>query len=457
MAKNKTANVYTCRECGFTSSKWLGKCTNCGSWNSMYEESVIVNKKDKSAPPAEIKDLSTVSADGEKRILSGIAEFDRVLGGGLVQGSLVLVGGDPGIGKSTLILQAAKEFSNTKKVLYVSGEESESQIKMRADRLGIDGSGLLFLGHTNIDDIISIVKNSGYEIVIIDSIQTMETENSSGIAGSVSQVRECCMLLMELAKRNGISVLVIGHVTKDGNIAGPRILEHMVDCVLYFEGEKLRSYRMLRAVKNRFGSTNEVGMFEMTGKGLEEVSNPSAAMLSGRREFAAGSAILCTIEGTRPIMAELQALIVPTGFGNPRRMVAGLDYNRTVMLIAVMEKNLNVNLQNKDVYINIAGGMRIAETAADLPLLAAVISGLSNRPVNKDFAFAGEIGLTGELRFVSHIEKRLAEFEKMGFKKCLLPRANKLADYKGGMQLFYIDEISEITKLGGELFGESKN
>ncbi len=453
MAKNKTASVYTCRECGFTSTKWLGKCTGCGSWNSMYEETVLVNKTERSGAPAEIKELSQVVIKEENRISSGIAELDRVLGGGLVEGSLVLVGGDPGIGKSTLILQAAKMFSEKKKVLYVSGEESETQIKMRADRLGINGDGLLFLGHTNIDDAIALSKKSACDIVIIDSIQTMETENSNGIAGSVSQVRECCMLLMELAKKNGISVLVIGHVTKEGSIAGPKILEHMVDCVLYFEGEKLRSYRMLRAVKNRFGSTNEVGVFEMTGQGLKEVLDPSMLMLSGRRENTAGSAILCTIEGTRPIMAEIQALVTPTGFGNPRRMVAGLDYNRTVMLMAVIEKNLRINLQNQDVYINIAGGMRIFETAADLPLVIAIISGFKNKPVNYSFAFAGEIGLTGELRFVSNIEKRLAEFEKMGFKKCLIPKANMKSDYKGNMQLFCIDNISELSSLGGEIFG----
>ncbi len=453
MAKSKTAGVYACRECGFTSTKWLGKCTNCGSWNSMYEETVLVQKTGKNRAPAEIKELSEVEIKDENKVQSGIEEFDRVLGGGLVEGSLVLVGGDPGIGKSTLILQAAKMFSVKKKVLYVSGEESETQIKMRADRLGINGEGLLFLGHTNIDDVIALSKNSGCEIIIIDSIQTMETENSNGIAGSVSQVRECCMLLMELAKKHGISVIVIGHVTKEGSIAGPKILEHMVDCVLYFEGEKLRSYRMLRAVKNRFGSTNEVGVFEMTGTGLKQVTDPSMLMLSGRRENTAGSAILCTIEGTRPIMAEIQALVTPTGFGTPRRMVAGLDYNRTVMLIAVIEKNLRLNLQNQDVYINIAGGMRIFETASDLPLVISIISGLNNKPVNYSFAFAGEIGLTGEVRFVSHIEKRLAEFEKMGFKKCLLPKANMKTGYKGSMQLMYIDNISELSALGGEIFG----
>ncbi len=457
MAKNKTTSLYACRECGFTSSKWLGKCTNCGSWNSMYEETVVINKNERSREPVEIKELSQVVIREENRVTSGIEEFDRILGGGLVEGSLVLVGGDPGIGKSTLILQAAKSFSDKKKVLYVSGEESEIQIKMRADRLGINGEGLLFLGHTNIDDVISLAKSSGCEILIIDSIQTMETENSNGLAGSVSQVRECCMLLMEMAKKSGISVLVIGHVTKEGSIAGPKILEHMVDCVLYFEGEKLRSYRMLRAVKNRFGSTNEVGVFEMTGQGLRQVTDPSMLMLSGRREKTAGSAILCTIEGTRPIMAEIQALVTPTGFGNPRRMVAGLDYNRTVMLMAVMEKNLRLSLQNQDIYINIAGGMRVVETVADLPLVVAVISGLKNKPVNYSFAFAGEIGLTGELRFVTQIEKRLAEFEKMGFKKCLIPRANKKNSYKGSMELYYIDSIAELTSMGGEIFGPLGN
>ena len=452
MAKLKGGSVFVCQQCGFESSKWMGKCTNCNAWNSMVEETQRISMPSgKAARPLDIKPLSEVVVSEKQRILSHIAEFDRVLGGGLVEGSLVLVGGDPGIGKSTLLLQAAKQFADQRKVLYVSGEESEAQIKMRADRLGLQSGGLFFLGHTDVDQIIASAKKERVDILIIDSIQTMESASVSGMTGSVSQVRESCMKFMTLAKAAGISVIVIGHVTKDGNIAGPRILEHMVDCVLYFEGEKLRTYRILRTVKNRFGSTNEIGMFEMLEDGLHEVRDPSMMMLSGRKENTLGSSVLCEMEGTRPILVELQSLMTPTGFGTPRRMVAGLDYNRTVMIFAVIEKNLGYNIQNQDIYVNVAGGMRVAEPAADLPLVLAVVSGIKNRPVAGTLASVGEVGLTGEVRFVTDVEKRLAELEKMGFEACILPKANMPVRHKGKMKLCPIDNVSELRGKVGEL------
>jgi len=455
LAKMKSTTVFVCQQCGFESPKWLGRCVSCNTWNSMVEETVIpASSSSRSLKSAEIKQLSEVVMTKEQRILSEIEEFDRVLGGGLVEGSLVLVGGDPGIGKSTLALQAAWNYSKMKKVLYVSGEESDTQIKMRADRLGIKSDGLYFLGHTDVDEIIASAKNAKVEIIIIDSIQTMECSSCAGGAGSVSQVRESCMRFMSLAKNDNIAVIIIGHVTKDGNIAGPRILEHMVDCVLYFEGERLRTYRILRAVKNRFGSTNEIGVFEMDSDGLHEVKNPSSMMLSGRRDNTEGSSVICTMEGSRPIMAEIQVLITPTGFGTPRRMVSGLDYNRMVMILAVIEKKLRLSIQNQDVYINIAGGMKINETVVDLPLVLAIVSGIKNIPVKEKAASVGEVGLTGELRFVSHMEKRLTELEKMGFEVCIIPKANMPVKYNGKLKLYAIDNISEVTgKIGEIIYG----
>lgn len=452
MAKSKS--VYMCRECGYTAAKWMGKCPACQSWNSMAEQ-VVTEKKDKShdSAPAVIKTLSDVEISVGNRIKTGCSELDRVLGGGLTEGSLVLVGGDPGIGKSTLVLQMASYFANTKKVLYVSGEESQSQIKMRADRIGADGSKILFLCHTDMDEIISCAKTSEAQVLIIDSIQTMQTADASGAAGSVSQVRECCMMLMEYGKKSGVSVIMIGHVTKDGNIAGPRTLEHMVDSVLYFEGERTRTYRMLRTVKNRFGSTNEVGVFEMTGKGLIEVENPSEALLSGKREGAVGSSVLCTVEGTRAIIAEIQALSNPCGYASARRSVTGADYSRTIMLLAVLEKHLKVSIQNQDVYINVAGGMKITEPAADLPLIISVLSAVKNLPVKKEVASMGEVGLTGELRFIGNTDKRIAELSRMGFKTCILPGACKGVESKE-MKLIFIDTIDELLKFGGVIFDE---
>lgn len=453
MAKNKASTVYICNECGAESSKWLGRCAVCGTWNSMVEHTKAPAAKDASQKPAVIKKLSQVECEDAMRITTEIGELDRPLGGGIVAGSLILIGGDPGIGKSTLVLQAASNLSKKKTVLYVSGEESESQIKMRADRLGLSGENLFFLSHTDINAVIDAAKTAKSEILIIDSVQTMESADGGGYAGSVSQIRHSCMLLMEYAKSCNVSVIIIGHVTKDGNIAGPKILEHMVDCVLYFEGERMRTYRILRAVKNRFGSTNEIGVFEMLPGGLAEVENPSNMMLSGRKENNPGSAALCCVEGTRAILAELQVLVTPTVFGTPRRMCAGIDYNRMVMLLAVIEKNLDVGLANKDVYINVAGGMKINETAADLPMAIAIVSAVKNSPVNYTSAAIGEIGLTGELRFVGNIDKRLAELEKMGFSHCVVPAANKPVRYDGNIKIHYIDNIGDILKLGSVLYG----
>ena len=453
MAKSKSSTVYICNECGAESSKWMGRCCVCGTWNSMVEHAAVPAAKSANSKPAVIKKLSQVEIKENVRISTGISELDRPLGGGIVPGSLILVSGDPGIGKSTLVLQAAEGLAVNKNVLYFSGEESESQIKMRANRLGVSGENLFFLSHTDIDEIIAAAKNANTEILIIDSVQTMESASSSGYAGSISQIRNSCMLLMEFAKTNSVSVIIIGHVTKDGAIAGPKILEHMVDTVLYFEGERMQTYRILRAVKNRFGSTNEIGVFEMMEDGLFGVENPSHIMLSGRKTGTAGSAALCTATGTRAIMAELQVLVTPTVFGTPRRMCAGLDYNRMVMLLAVIEKNLDVSLGNKDIYINVAGGMKVSETAADLPLAVAIVSAVKNAPVKNGVAAIGEIGLTGEMRFASHIDKRLAELEKMGFTDCIVPKANSPLHYKGKITIHFADTIGDISKLGSVLYG----
>ncbi len=449
MVSKKATTVYMCQQCGYTSPKWLGKCSECGSWNSMVEEVVLPKKTGSglvAASEAKVSKLSEISVSAGKRIKSGIEEFDRVLGGGLIKGSLVLVGGDPGIGKSTLMLQAAKNFADGQKVLYVSGEESGSQVKLRADRLGINSDGLYFLGHTDADAVIKTAQASSSDILIVDSIQTMFSSEAASAPGSVSQVRECCMKFMEFAKKSGIPVILIGHVTKEGNIAGPRILEHMVDCVLYFEGDRFQSYRILRAVKNRFGSTNEIGVFEMTETGLAEVKNPSLMALSDREENPAGSVAFAAIEGTRPILSEIQTLVTRTVFGTPRRMFVGTDFSRTTMNLAVLEKKLSVDISSSDIYISVTGGIKINEPAADLPLMLAVFSALKNTPLRRGVSAIGEVGLTGEIRFVSNIEKRISELEKMGFTECILPVANKLGNYSGEMKLHYIKNISELTK-----------
>lgn len=437
----KTKTIFSCTECGYESAKWLGKCPSCNGWNTFVEEAVVSGgAKSAGKPSAALRKntpsrLSDVSITQEERILSGIGELDRVLGGGIVKGSLVLVGGDPGIGKSTLLLQLVKSVSDNAKIFYVSGEESEKQLKMRAERLEIHSEELMVLAETDLSSILHYTNEIAPDILIIDSVQTMYNPEISSAPGSVSQVRDVTLSLMKLAKDSGTAVFIVGHVTKDGALAGPKVLEHMVDCVLYFEGERHQSFRLLRAVKNRFGSTNEIGVFEMGNDGLREVQNPSSMLLDGRPDNASGSVVVCTIEGTRPVLAEIQALVSPTGFGMPRRMATGMDYNRVNLLIAVLEKRVGLNLQNQDSYVNIVGGFRLDEPAVDLGAAVAIASSFKNISVDKSLAVIGEVGLTGELRAVSQIEKRLSELAKLGFASCIIPQANcrglaKISDLK---------------------------
>lgn len=430
MAKQKTKFVCSC--CGYETGKWLGRCPSCGEFASFAEETVVESKsRYAAAPAAEAKygskplALSKISEVGAERTKTGIRELDRVLSGGLVTGSFSLVGGDPGIGKSTLLIQLCGVFGSMgKRVLYVSGEESASQVKLRANRLGITTDNLLILGETNIKLIEAAVSDTKPELVIIDSIQTMFSEDITSAPGSVSQVRENGYRLLNLSKQNGITVILVGHVTKDGQLAGPRVLEHMVDTVLYFEGDKNFSYRILRCVKNRFGAANEIGVFEMTGTGLREIFNPSEHLLKGRPMGVSGSAITCCMEGSRSLLLEVQALASYTSFGMPRRMAAGTDFNRVIMLIAVLEKRVNLSLGSFDVYVNLTGGIRITEPSLDAALVAAIASSYKNVPIDPQTVVFGEIGLTGELRGVSMCEKRIAECAKLGFKKIIIPLAN---------------------------------
>ncbi len=426
----KTKTIFSCTECGYESAKWLGKCPACNGWNTFVEEMVNTTASKTSAKgnvslrKSKPTRLSDVSITHEERILSHIGELDRVLGGGIVKGSLVLVGGDPGIGKSTLLLQLVKSIHDDAKIFYVSGEESEKQLKMRAERLDIHADGLMVLAETDISSVLHYTEEIMPDILIVDSVQTMYNPEITSAPGSVSQVRDVTLSLMKLAKNTGTAVFIVGHVTKDGALAGPKVLEHMVDCVLYFEGERHQSFRLLRAVKNRFGSTNEIGVFEMANDGLREVENPSSMLLEGRPDNASGSVVVCTIEGTRPVLAEIQALVSPTGFGMPRRMATGMDYNRVNLLIAVLEKRVGLNLQNQDSYVNIVGGFRLDEPAVDLGAAVAIASGFKNISVDKSLAVIGEVGLTGELRAVSQMDKRLAELAKLGFSSCIIPQAN---------------------------------
>lgn len=422
----KSKVVYVCSECGYESAKWIGKCPGCGGWNTFAEDVVVTSKSSKKVAQSfsvPVK-LSTVDTTKDPRIVCGIGELDRVLGGGIVRGSLVLVGGEPGIGKSTILLQLIKSLEQNTSFFYVSGEESEKQLKMRADRLEIR-QDFYVLTETDINAAIKHAETITPDILIIDSIQTMYNPDIASAPGTVSQVRDVTLSLMKLAKERSISVFVVGHVTKDGALAGPKVLEHMVDCVLYFEGERHQSHRILRAVKNRFGSTNEIGVFEMTGEGLREVKNPSSMMLEGRPEQTSGSTVICTLEGTRPLLAEVQSLVAPTTFPAPRRMTTGADYNRVNLLIAVLEKRVGLNLSNQDIYVNIVGGMRIDEPAADLGIICAVASAFKNKDIDPDIALIGEVGLTGELRAVNQIDKRLNEMKKLGFSKCIIPESNK--------------------------------
>ncbi len=424
----KVKSVYVCRECGYETSKWNGKCPNCGEWNT-FEECQTTTHKTASGSSVSIRDISdsilnirNVDASfDEIRYSTGLNELDRVLGGGLVKGSLVLLGGEPGIGKSTMLLQICEYMGEDHTILYVSGEESVRQIKLRAQRLGVKNENLYLLAQTDCEAICSVISKEKPEIVIIDSIQTMNISGISSAQGSISQVRECTNMFMRTAKNEEIPMFIVGHVNKDGAIAGPKVMEHIVDCVLYFEGQRNLSYRILRAVKNRFGSTNEIGVFEMANKGLVEVENPSMMLLSGRPTDVSGCCVACIMEGSRPIMAEVQALVSKSGFSAPRRTCTGFDYNRMSIIIAVLEKRLGYFFGGLDVYINIVGGFKLDEPAADLSIALALYSSLTDKVVNDKTIAFGEIGLGGELRNISHTEQRLSEAQRMGFEKCILP------------------------------------
>lgn len=424
----KSKSVYICNECGYSSPKWLGKCPGCNSWNTLTETLEKVQKSSVQKPASvsstinRPQRISEVKHNADARFSTGLSELDRVLGGGIVAGELVLVGGDPGIGKSTLLLQICENAGKTKKILYVSGEESAAQIKIRAERLNVHTDNLYLMSETDVETILEAICDTKPDIVIIDSIQTMHIEAITSAAGSVPQVRETTNALMKLAKTMSISMFIVGHVTKDGALAGPRVLEHMVDCVLYFEGDRQLSFRILRAVKNRFGSTNEIGVFEMRDVGLVEVENPSKMLLEGRPADISGSSIVCAMEGTRGILAEVQALVTPTGFGNPRRMSSGIDLNRVLLLIAVLEKRAKLNLSNSDIYINVAGGLRIDETAVDLGICTAIAAAKTDCVIPPNIMFIGEVGLGGELRAVSSLEKRLTEAVNLGFKTAVVPK-----------------------------------
>ncbi|MDQ7820045.1 MAG: DNA repair protein RadA [Armatimonadota bacterium] len=420
---------YVCQACGYTSPKWLGRCPSCEAWNSLVEEAVGDGPPARREVPAAIPvPVTDVSSAGPSRVSTGVGELDRVLGGGLVPGSVVLIGGDPGIGKSTLLLRACQRLAaGGLTVLYVSAEESLAQVKLRADRLGVAEPRLLLLSETDLDAVLAACERVRPEVVVVDSIQTVGRPDLPSLPGSVGQVRDCTAALVRLAKERAVAVLIVGHVTKEGQLAGPRMLEHMVDTVLYFEGDRHHAYRILRATKNRFGSTNEIGVFEMTAGGLREVTNPSAAFLSGRASDAPGSAVVAALEGTRPVLVEVQALVTPTVFGTPRRTASGVDYNRLVVLLAVLEKRAGLHLSGHDVYASAAGGMTVDDPAADLGIAGAVASSLRNRPADPAAVAIGEVGLAGEVRAVPQLEMRVQEAARLGFRRCLVPRGSGIA------------------------------
>lgn len=443
----KTKTVYVCSECGYVSPKWNGQCPECGEWNTLIEElSAPIQKKSTavSSAPVHAQKLTEIEETLEHRYDTGTNEFNRVLGGGLVKGSLVLLAGDPGIGKSTILLQTTNKLGADKRILYVAGEESPHQIKLRAQRLHIDCDNLFVLCQTDAESVCEYVRVEKPDVVIVDSIQTMTIQSMNSLPGSISQVRECANLFMRLSKNLNIPVILVGHVNKDGNIAGPKVLEHIVDCVLYFEGEKNLSYRILRAVKNRFGATNEIGVFEMRDNGLMEVTNPSKALIAGKPENVSGSCIACVMEGSRPILAEVQGLVCPSPFGNPRRMATGVDYSRLAMLIAVLEKRAGYFMGNCDVYVNVAGGLRIDEPASDLPVALSIISSLKDQVLRDDCITFGEIGLAGEIRSVSFAETRVREAIRLGMKKCVLSSHNAKeipAELKNKIEIVAVNNI----------------
>ena len=418
----KQKSVYVCAECGGQFPKWSGKCPLCGEWNTIAEEIVTVQRAGAaSVRRAEITTMDGIDTGAETRYFTGIGELDRVLGGGIVPGGLMLIGGDPGIGKSTLLLQICGHLSEKFRILYVSGEESARQIKLRAERLSVGGENLLLLCETDMDAVLEAIRAEKPDVVIVDSIQTVSLSEVASSPGSVTQVRECASALMREAKQNDIPIFVVGHVNKDGAIAGPKVMEHIVDCVLYFEGDPHSNYRMLRCAKNRYGSTNEIGVFEMQDIGLCEVENPSMMLLSGRPKNVSGTCVACVMEGTRPLLAEVQGLVSPTGFGNPRRMSTGFDGNRLALLLAVLEKRAGYFFSNLDTYLNVVGGLRLDEPAADLPVALALISGLKDKPMDEGVVAFGEIGLAGELRAVSGAEQRIAEAARLGFTRIIVP------------------------------------
>jgi len=424
----KSKVLYVCSECGYESAKWYGKCPHCQKWSTMEEHSEKKAPEIKntriSSKKSELIKLKDIRTDGENRISTGINEFDRVLGGGAVEGSFILVGGEPGIGKSTLLLQSCAHLCEDNTVLYVSGEESLRQLKMRAERLGIDSDNLYILSETMMEDILESADELKPDILIIDSIQTVFKGEISSAPGSMTQIRECALTLMQYAKGHNVIVFIVGHVNKEGELAGPKMLEHMVDCVLYFEGSQNISYRIIRAAKNRYGSTNEIGLFEICDKGLVEVRNPSEALISGRPKDVPGSCIACVMEGSRPILAEIQALIAPSSFGTPRRMSAGFDYNRAMLLLAVLEKRAGLSMGGRDAYINVIGGLKVDEPASDLPVILSIASSVKDISIREGLVSFGEVGLTGEIRSITATAQRLAEIKRLGFDQCILPKQN---------------------------------
>ena len=452
MAKGKDT-VFFCNNCGHESSKWMGQCPGCKEWNTFVEEKKINVGNKSSLLPGKIvsrpMQINDISVEAEDRISTDIGELARVLGGGLMAGSLTLVGGDPGIGKSTLLLQVCRNLSlANQKVLYISGEESLKQIKLRADRIGSFDENMLLLCDTSLANIAENIKETKPAVVVIDSIQTMYDEEISSAPGSVSQVRQATSVFLELAKGMGISIFIVGHVTKEGTVAGPRVLEHMVDTVLYFEGDRHASYRVLRGVKNRFGSTNEIGVFRMDNDGLKEVTNPSEYMLSGKPEDAAGSVVVCSLEGTRPMLVEIQALVSTSGFGIPRRQAIGTDLNKVNLLIAVLEKRLGLQMTNCDAYVNIAGGLKISEPGIDMGIALSIISSFKNKVIPDDIVCVGEIGLSGEVRAVSMINERVNEALKLGFKCCIVPKVcESQIKIKKDIKLIFVSNISDIMSL----------